>query len=216
MTTETPEQDQQEQVEAKSGKKSKRAKKPFFTQKTILIGIASIIGLWLLASAPAWTMQSNPPVVSEPAWDSDQTRALAKRACFDCHSNETKWPLYSRFAPVAYSITSHVVEGREALNFSEWGTVRRSGQQESLADVVAIILGSEPSAAYANGDEKEEEEEEGEGGEAESGSEAAEEMIEEIEEGSMPLPDYLPMHPEARLNATEKQQLIDGIRNTFR
>jgi Haem-binding domain len=38
----------------------------------------------------------NPPAMGEPAWDSPTTRALAKQACFDCHSNETEWPAYSR------------------------------------------------------------------------------------------------------------------------
>ena len=39
---------------------------------------------------PVWLLQNNPPVVAEPKWDSQQTRDLAKRACFDCHSNETE------------------------------------------------------------------------------------------------------------------------------
>ena len=41
----------------------------------------------------------NPSTVSEPTWDSPATRALAKQACFDCHSNETEWPTYARVAP---------------------------------------------------------------------------------------------------------------------
>jgi heme-binding protein len=40
----------------------------------------------------------NPPVGAEPTWDSPGTRTLAKQACFDCHSNETEWPAYSRVA----------------------------------------------------------------------------------------------------------------------
>ena len=62
----------------------------------------------------------NPPVIEEPAWDSPDTRALAVRACFDCHSNETGWPLYSRLAPVSWFVRHHVEEGRAELNFSEW------------------------------------------------------------------------------------------------
>jgi len=59
-------------------------------------------------------------VVVEPAWDSAETRATAARACFDCHSNETTWPAYSRVAPASWLIYRDVVEGREHLNFSEW------------------------------------------------------------------------------------------------
>lgn len=55
---------------------------------------------------------ANPPMVSEPAWDSPATRALAKQACVDCHSNETEWPAYARIAPGpgSFSTTSRKAE----------------------------------------------------------------------------------------------------------
>ena len=59
-------------------------------------------------------------MVKEPAWDSPQTRALAKRACFDCHSNATVWPWYSHIAPVSWLVQKDVNGGRRHLNFSEW------------------------------------------------------------------------------------------------
>lgn len=62
---------------------------------------------------------TNPPVRQEPAWDSARTRTLAKRACFDCHSNEAAVPWYGQVAPVAWVVRRHVDEGRAALNFSE-------------------------------------------------------------------------------------------------
>ena len=69
---------------------------------------------------PYGRAHANPPVGAEPAWDSPDTRALAKQACFDCHSNETEWPAYSEVAPVSWLIQRDVNEGRAALNFSEW------------------------------------------------------------------------------------------------
>ena len=63
---------------------------------------------------------SNPPVIQEPAWDSPRTRQLAKRACFNCHSNETIWPWYSGIAPVSWLTQRDVNTGRSHLNFSEW------------------------------------------------------------------------------------------------
>ena len=48
--------------------------------------------------------RTNPPVVAEPPWDSPETRALAVRACFDCHSNETVWPWYAYVAPVSWLV----------------------------------------------------------------------------------------------------------------
>ena len=64
--------------------------------------------------------RTNPAVVQEVKWDSPATRDLAKRACFDCHSNETTWPWYSYVAPVSLRVADHVNEGRERLNFSDW------------------------------------------------------------------------------------------------
>ena len=62
----------------------------------------------------------NPPVLSEPSWDSPQTRDIALRACFNCHSNQTIWPWYSNIAPASWLVMHDVNEGREHLNFSDW------------------------------------------------------------------------------------------------
>lgn len=86
----------------------------------ILFGLAIIIQL-----IPYGRNHTNPPVVTEPSWDSPQTRALAARACMDCHSNETVWPWYSNIAPVSWLVQHDVDEARQRLNFSEWGQRRQ-------------------------------------------------------------------------------------------
>lgn len=89
-------------------------------EKKILIGV--LVGL-LIASGlmQFWPLQlTNPPVVSEPAWDSERTRRLAERACFDCHSHETVWPWYTHIVPVGNLLERDVLNGRQQLNFSAW------------------------------------------------------------------------------------------------
>ena len=71
---------------------------------------------------PYGRSHTNPPVTAEPVWSSPATRALAQRACFDCHSNETRWPWYSHVAPSSWLLQNHVDEGRRTLNFSEFAT----------------------------------------------------------------------------------------------
>ncbi|MEZ4502480.1 MAG: heme-binding domain-containing protein [Dehalococcoidia bacterium] len=68
---------------------------------------------------------SNPPITGEPTWDSAQTRDLADRACFDCHSNEVEWPWYSNIAPVSWLVQSDVEGARHILNFSEFDRPQR-------------------------------------------------------------------------------------------
>ena len=89
-----------------------------------------IVALFLIAQViPYGRAHTNPPVVAEPAWDSPATRALAKRACFDCHSNETTWPWYSHVAPTSWFLQSHVDDGRERMNFSEWNKPYRAASR---------------------------------------------------------------------------------------
>src|SRR5690348_9189375 len=83
-------------------------------------GLGLFLVMLVIQLVPYGHDRVNPPVTAEPAWDSPETRALAKQACFDCHSNETEWPAYSKVAPVSWLIQHDVTEGRSKLNFSEW------------------------------------------------------------------------------------------------
>lgn len=87
----------------------------------------------------------NPPVVSEPQWPSPEVRALAQRACFDCHSNKSAWPWYSQIAPVSWLVANDVAEGRSRLNFSDWQGGRR-GEPGELGQIV--LEGEMPPSIY--------------------------------------------------------------------
>jgi len=87
-----------------------------------MLGVAVVAAMLLQLTNPART---NPPVV--PAHDMLATNApppeLAARlraACYDCHSDETKWPWYSHVAPISWWVVGHVKDARQRLNFSEW------------------------------------------------------------------------------------------------
>jgi hypothetical protein len=47
---------------------------------------------------------------------------ILKRACYDCHSPETRWPWYSRVSPISWLVNHHVEDGRSNLDFSRWST----------------------------------------------------------------------------------------------
>lgn len=78
---------------------------------------------------------SNPPVVSEPQWDSKTTRELFFRACGDCHSNETNWPGYSSVAPVSWLVQYDVHQGRKVFNVSMWGAQKKNEGDDSAEEV---------------------------------------------------------------------------------
>jgi len=86
--------------------------------KWIFLALVVAFGL-LQFTNPART---NPPVVNDlPATNAPPpVAALLHAACYDCHSSETKWPWYSRIAPMSWLIAQDVNEGRTHLDFSEW------------------------------------------------------------------------------------------------
>lgn len=91
------------------------------TLKILGFSLATIIGIFVLMQAvPYGRTHSNPPTIVEPDWDSPRTRELAVRACFDCHSNHTRWPWYANVAPFSWAVQQDVENARSVINFSEW------------------------------------------------------------------------------------------------
>lgn len=116
-------------------------------RKAILIVlIVLILGCVALQLVPV--PRDNPPVTREMRWDSPQTRALAQRACLDCHSNETVWPWYAYIAPFSWLVARDVQEGRARLNFSEWDRQRGEVAHEPEEIVEVIYEGEMPPPSY--------------------------------------------------------------------
>jgi len=63
--------------------------------------------------------RTNPPVETEvPA--PDGVREILRRSCYDCHSNETRWPWYAHVAPISWLVVHDVNHARKHMNFSTW------------------------------------------------------------------------------------------------
>ena len=92
---------------------------------------------------------------------------LLRKACFDCHSNETRWPWYSYVAPVSWLVSGDVSNGRKNLNFSEWGSYETRSRIGRLGAIA-----------------------------------------EEVGAGTMPMPIYISMHPDADLSGGERDSLM--------
>lgn len=78
-----------------------------------------IVGAALSAAQLITAPVSNPPVtgdISAPP----QIESTLRRSCYDCHSNETQWPWYSKVAPLSWMAAHDVALGRKEVNFSEW------------------------------------------------------------------------------------------------
>lgn len=80
----------------------------------------------------------------------EEVMAVFKKSCYDCHSNETVWPWYSKVAPVSYLVTDHVNEGRSELNFSIWKTYDRDKRIHKMEEIwEEVEEGEMPMEGYA-------------------------------------------------------------------
>lgn len=106
------------------------------------IVVLLVLALQLVPGPP----RTNPPVEAEPAW-SPQVGAIMRRACYDCHSNETRWPWYSQVAPLSWWMAEEVNLGRSRLNFSTWSRMRPAVRKMVLERSIARGLAEDMAPA---------------------------------------------------------------------
>ena len=100
------------------------------------------------------------PALTNPPVDESQTivararappevASILERSCRDCHSNKTIWPWYTQVAPVSWWLKSHVDQGRNNLNLSEWGKLPPDRQDRKLRQICDEVQdGQMPLASY--------------------------------------------------------------------
>jgi hypothetical protein len=82
--------------------------------------------------------RTNPPVEDEipaPAG----VREVLQRSCYDCHSNETRWPWYAHVPPIKFFVVHHVEEGRRHMNFSTWNHFSAKKRDKRLREIMEEI-----------------------------------------------------------------------------
>lgn len=94
--------------------------------------------------------RTNPKVDETIALHSDaKVMDILKKSCYDCHSNETKWSIYSDIAPLSFSVSSHVRKGRQTLNFSEWKNISVDRKKARLKRAIQTVRnGMMPLGSY--------------------------------------------------------------------
>jgi len=73
---------------------------------------------------------------------------MLKTSCYDCHSYQTKMPWYGHISPVSLEVKSHIKNGRNAVNFQEWGTYNEEKRQKVYKGIVKTINFRMPLPLY--------------------------------------------------------------------
>jgi len=72
-------------------------------------------------------------VINKP---NDAIATMLKSACYDCHSNESKYPWYTNVAPISWWVKDHINEGREELNFSVWAKYTKKRKLKKFKEII--------------------------------------------------------------------------------
>ncbi|MCX6016050.1 MAG: heme-binding domain-containing protein [Chloroflexales bacterium] len=150
-----------------------------FTLRRFMVGFIVLVAL--IQFIPV--QHSNPKAADPVVFADPNAAAIAKRSCYDCHSNQTTWPWYSYVAPFSWYTINHVEEGRARLNFSDMAATLAQPRRERG----------------------------GEDGEQTTVAELAENSAETINKNEMPPAYYTLIHKDAILSAADKEALIAGI-----
>ena len=72
-----------------------------------------------------------------------------KTSCYDCHSNNTRYPRYNNIQPVAWFLEGHIKKGKKELNFSDFGNYSKHRQKNKLKAIKDQIKDGEmPLSSY--------------------------------------------------------------------
>lgn len=78
----------------------------------------------------------------------ENVKGILQKACFDCHSNTTKYPWYANIQPIAWWMDDHVNEGKGELNFSIFGSYTLKKQDHKLEEISEQIVDEMPLLSY--------------------------------------------------------------------
>ena len=101
----------------------------------------ALIGTMVVWLSPPPAPASSDPALGLGASDPVPTRVMSvlRRACFDCHSNQTRWPWYARVPPSSWLVLRDVERGRGQVNFSRWGLYNAFDRADILDRVCELV-----------------------------------------------------------------------------
>ena len=114
-------------------------------KKTIIATILLLISIQFIPID-----KTNPPIDKNITLNTDaEVMQILKKSCYDCHSNETKWSIYSDIAPLSFGVISHVTDGRKALNFSNYKNIDSETKKARLRRAIKTVKnGMMPYPSY--------------------------------------------------------------------
>lgn len=112
-------------------------------KKILLIVLVVFIVIQFFQPARNTNGQVLPTDISNVIPIPENVESLLQAACYDCHSNQTRYPWYTYVQPVGWIMAGHIKDGKKDLNFSEFGAYSNRKQQSKLKSIISQIKDDE-------------------------------------------------------------------------
>jgi hypothetical protein len=118
--------------------------------KRVLIGLVVVlVGIQFVHPARNINSTITPDDFNQLYPIPDSVQVVLKKACYDCHSNNTRYPWYFNIQPVAWWMSDHVDEGKKELNFSEFGKRPLAKRAKKIKKIAKEVQdGDMPLSSY--------------------------------------------------------------------
>jgi hypothetical protein len=118
-------------------------------KKILLPLFAILVLLQLIRPAKNKSNAPTPGDISHVTAVPADVQAILQKACYDCHSNNTRYPWYVNIQPVGLYLAHHIEEGKDELNFNEFGAYSAKRQRSKLKGIAEQIKeGAMPLSSY--------------------------------------------------------------------
>ena len=78
-----------------------------------------------------------------------EVKSILMISCYDCHSNNTHYPWYQKVQPVSWYLEGHIEDGKEELNFSDFGNYSDRMQKAKMRSIISQVEdGKMPLPSY--------------------------------------------------------------------
>ena len=124
-------------------------KEKYKHMKKILLYVIAVVVLIQLFRPTKNDSKNYTNDISKEVVVTDEIQKIIETSCADCHSNATVYPWYAEIAPISWYLASHVNEGKEHLNFSEWTSYNKHQKEHILKNLKEVMTSHEmPLQSY--------------------------------------------------------------------
>ena len=118
-------------------------------KKILLFLLIVFVAIQFIHPKPNKAAGDQPNYIGKSFAIPEDVKTILQKACYDCHTNNTRYPWYSNIQPVDWWLTNHIKEGKKKLNFDEYTSKRLRYQYGKMDETIDLVKkGEMPLNSY--------------------------------------------------------------------